>query len=755
MKNGVHTMNVSVGALKNQADLVLNCANAMHRLSQYTHKVRCLVQSVRIRDQSKNSNSMLEAFAAAVDRQIQSQRNSLEMNSSLLAMHEGILPRLEPFCRVLSKICREDALQEEKVEMVVKALIDSLQIKLKECQLQCSSGENVSVLGCLAEIFYSTLLPFVTAMDNWISFGSLDNAPLEFCIKERSTKDSQRSGNMFVLHPCPALFESCIQEFFTIGVAFSVSNRIIDNLVDSGKLRKAFVNIVGAFDGGFANCFSQGAEDDECMEASIHPHSYGPSVIFRREKELCWADEWIKDIAEHQHELNLQSGLNDFLPSVTELNRAQKNSFVPSIQCEMDVRMHNKSKFLYNKIKAKTRDAWYWTSTDQSNSMEENEVEFASRLKHRVLHKIETIGLASQMDAFESAESIHDIQKHSHYVESNLALHLALENTASICSKGRGMKKHTRNLVDQIKALRFLANMKSPIWQDFVCNFVECCSSRSGLDAMAVSNLNTLISEAMDVEISQGCSLRKAVTSAWLEHEEHSVDAFHDRNISYIKNSKWILEIDQPLKAMVDQEACDVIGDLRDLFLQILWVWATLSAAKKRTRRRASNISKASHATLFLSVTILRSIIQSTREYIDMIFNTCAEEAQACQRLGDIKTALDKAIKAISEGELSYNTPFRDCLEKWLDSLLRYGILILRADEQKWKPSDMMPSDVQSLTLSPSKESFAEALDAATHDVRSVTSSLLSALEKEAHASAGTFPLRFQDLLTSITFDYE
>ena len=415
--------------------------------------------------------------------------------------------------------------------------------------------------------------------------------------------------------------------------------------------------------------------------------------------------------------------------------------------------MYEKSKVLCNKSKSRARDAWYWTSTDQARSMEENEVEFASRLKHRVLHKIETIGLVNQKDDCESAESPRDIHRYSHYVETNSALHLALENMASMCSMGTGMKTHTRNLVDQIKTLKYLANMKAPIWQEFVCKFVECCSSRSGLDAMAVSNLNTLISEAMDVEISQGCTLRRAVTSAWLEHEEHSVDTFHGRDISYIKNIKWVLEMDQPLKAMMDQEACDVIGDIRDLFLQILWVWATLLAAKKRTRRQASNISKTSHATLFLSVTILQSIIQSIREYIDMIFNTCAEEAQAVQRLGDIKTALDKAIKSISEGELSYNTPFRDYLKTWLDSLLRYGILILRADEQKWKPCDMMPSDLQSLALSPSKESFAEALDAATHDVRSVTSKLLIALEKEAHASAGSLSLGFQDLLTSITFD--
>lgn len=750
MKDGVHTINVSVGALKTQAEMVLVCANSMHRLNQYTDKVRCVVKRIRVGNISKTSNSMLEAFAAAVDRQIQIERNSLEMISSLLAMHESILPRLESFCKVLLKVCRQNALQEITIEESAKTVIDTIQIILEECQLQCSSGEKVSVLGWLAELFYSTLFPFVMAMDTWISFGSLENAPLEFCIKEVSTEDSQRSGSRFVLHPCPALFDSCIQEFFTVGVSFSVFNRHIENSTDLFKLQKTFVNILGTFNGGLRNCLCQATEGDEHKEAFIHTDSSCPSAIFRRDMESFWFDEWMQDASEHQHAIHPLSGLvlNDFLP-LSEHNRAQQNSFVPLIQGDMDVRMYEKSKLLYNKSKLKTKDAWYWTSAGQSDCSDENDARFSAKLKRSILNKIEAIGHTSQQDA----SSTLPIHQHGQDFEPISALRLAFENTASLCSKGVGMKTLTRNLVDQTQGLKFLASMNSPIWHDFVCKFVEYCSSTSGLDAMAVSNLNSLISEAMDVDVGKGCTLRNAVSSAWLEHEEHSVHIFHSRDISYIKNCKWKLEMNQPLKAMLDQEACDVVGDLRDLFLQLLWVWATLSAAKRKSRHQASKISKASHASLFLSTTILRSIIQSTREYIDAIFDTCAAEVQTCQRLGEMRTALDRAIKSFSEGDLSYNTPFRDNLRKWLDSVQRCGILILRADQQNGKSCDMVSSDRESLPFSPSKESFVEGLDAATHDVRISTSKLLGALEKESHAFTSVFSLRFQDVLTSMTFN--
>lgn len=280
-------------------------------------------------------------------------------------------------------------------------------------------------------------------------------------------------------------------------------------------------------------------------------------------------------------------------------------------------------------------------------------------------------------------------------------------------------------IVEQVCDLKSVLIVEEHVWGPLLSAFFQACSSRMGVDSVSISNFNAIISNVL----GDNHHLKKSISSMWLEGlSTGGIDtSFTSRRTSYVKVVKWHADFNAPLNTMLDTHGLDCISDFRDLMLQLMWVWKTVSSARKNCLKLKDyiSISREHHACLFSITMLLRHVMLSLHMYIDVIFDKLISRIEGAEALLQMKHAIDTAMSTLSSGEFSHNMALRGSLERWLDASLAYGILVNRFLHSY----DATDASLDTSLLSPNTSSYTTGLEASRADVWHATKHMMSVLE--------------------------
>lgn len=776
LKQGVHLRDVSIEVLHGMTEKVLTVAKALLEVDAIASKLT-VVQHPG--NSLQDSNSMIRAFGIGLKRQVKLLRAFFQ--SKMKCSDRGLLISLmqgasavENAALALRSVCQIQLDDTKSPDKTAKEIIDMIQSVMDTLQLYGPTGCCLISFVMMAELLCSVLQSFCVAMDDWLLHGSLEHSPPEFCFVQNSDdmySEPLNASNCEML-ACPSLFEGMLRELHAVGLSSSTYDVQVSemepkklNMTQSMmEMVKKFIvasisdlNVVPykGHQDPTKKCHSstQYSEVPVPTDSETDKENF-PSVIEGTSR--LWSHDWMEIIqggedgvlAHLAPEIDLCMFNVGSAASEGEEQEEKFSRIVNISGHSIDERMRHSSELGRRQCVDSSITVSNWTGVflaDWHNTTDEPP-SFIESLRYRILEKVEDISRSEG----EREKIAPDLCEEEYPLIPTLGLRQITSELVASYGTLAGEAAMQRGILEQIKYLKNLVLLDTPALKRVTDAITLACSSHPGMDARAALHVNSLLSEALNDD-SGAFNTRYCIPNVWIEAEPgFDLGAERDytrRKLSYMKHLVWKVHLSTPIASMITRELQDILADLRDLILQMNWVWATLIAAKKSSMRNSTHhFSKETHTALFGTIGILRSIISATHGYIEWTFDTCLERVSQCSTLGEMSREVHRCLFGMAaDGELSHNLPLRDMLRKWLDACLSFGILMTRAAQRKWNEVD-----VEHLLspLSPSEGAFDRALVSSLAEVNRHTSNVLSSI-KDAYQDDSLFSTMFKCIYAS------
>lgn len=692
MKCGVHLENVSVDTLEHVAHEALGLANELKRIERHAEFLRNCIDPV------VDSQSVALSHAHALDRQLQVCREYCKKEAhgrSLIALLHAIYT-IRPVSRVMDHVCRVMQSGKDHEYGPVKDVVDEMQILVESLHLECSSGWTAVVMGVVMEILLAMLIPYMHAMDTMMRYGSSCNLP-------RECRDIAQDGPVTA---CPSMIEKPLRDIISIST-------IVPRLTDGSS-----VDEVCKIAGMVLDIFCEYMDNIEVG----HMEHKGHHLLEEESTDdvhLCWWNKvWMSEIneqdvaltKEYTSHLALPGGVDQyFVPS------PQYNSAFDAFACvnngfgsQVSNRMVHASQRVRESFMTSSRNVSNFCSVDHIAARDESSLDTMTR---RVMDKIDAL-FASSSSSFGVSDPL--VEGPWPFPPTSQVTDM-LSNMVLSHSATLGKMALQGGITEQIDAAKSTVLLDDFLWGRLVSGLLDSCSSRPGLDAIAISNTNTVLTDILDMK------LRKYISSAWIECRSSSngiQTSFASRTTSYLKLLQWNVTFRPPLDAIIEKESLESMSDMRDLVLQLQWVWKTLSSAKAICiKLGGTTVTKQTHASLLSMLTLLRQIMNYVYASFEKIFSDVTQRIQDTENITQMKMCLHTRLS--QQGPLSPTMPLRANLEKWIDACLHYGILVSRSIVQS------CGNGMYSAALSPSTKSFEGGISSAEADVTAAQSAIV------------------------------
>ena len=701
MKPGVHLENVSVDTLEHVAREALGLANELKRIERHAEFLRNCIDPV------VDSQSVALSHAHALDRQIQVCREYCKKEAhgrSLIALVHAI-HTIRPVSRVMDHVCRVMQSGNDNVYGPVKDVVDEMEILVESLHLECSSGWSAAVMGVVMEILIAMLIPYMHAMDTLMRYGSSCNLPRE--CRDIAQDDSGTA--------CPSMIEKPLHDIISIS---TVVPRLTDgSSVDevckiAGMVLDIFREYMGNIEVGHVEHKGHHLLEEESTD-DLH---------------LCWWNKvWMSEIneqdvtltKEYTSHLAMPGGVDQyFVPSPQQISAFDGFARVNNgIGGQVSNCMVQASQRVRESFRTSSRNVSNFCSVDHSAAQDESS-SILDAMTRRVMDKIDAVFASSSP----SSDMVDPFVEGPWPFPPTSQVTDMLSNMVLSHSATLGRMALQSGIIEQIDAAKSTVLLDDFLWGRLVSGLLESCSSRPGLDAIAISNANTVLSDILDMK------LRKYISSAWIECRSSSngiQTSFASRTTSYLKILQWNVTYRPPLDAIIEKESLESMSDMRDLVLQLQWVWKTLSSTKALCiKLGGGTVTKQTHASLLSMLTLLRQIMNYVYASFEKIFSDVTQRIHDTENIAQMKMCLHTRLS--QQGPLSPTMPLRANLETWIDACLHYGILVSRSILQSYG------SGVYSAALSPSTRSFEGGISSAEADVTAAQSAILPILQHVA-----------------------
>lgn len=717
MKDGVHLEHVSVVALSHFSEKILLLANSLFEVETYVDDLRRNFPKLlgpnetEIWDNFKDdSNSIILSYAAALARQVEVLRECIpksEAMPSLLALDQSLCGIREPV-KILNQMCIKNLFDRKHLPASAKTIIDSLEDFLDRQQLRCSTATSSISLAIVNEIFASSLLPFVRSLSRWISYGTVEGAPIEFCF-------SLGSGDEFDASLCPSVFEDVAKELHFIGVCSSLDGICVPRVTQNVEWHSHLLQLTREY-----LAMLQQAQDLNPTCNNAHQVEQRPAVD-NKLYDRSWNNEWIEEIVSDTV-IPLQSNIGDIkAPDMDSLNQLDDDHTRSGLGRCLEFRMSEASKKRQTRYSVCNAISSNWTSGfDHQGS-------FIDKLRARVLEKIEQ-PLSDKVE-HERYDRLDQLESKVSYQLVASAIQSLAISTVAWYNESTSWRDLRTLVADQLRGLKSMTLLDSPRWNEFTEFTIHACSSSTGLDSSAIFALNDLLQESICMEY-EGFKIQDYILTANIESlmnpKSNKESEYYVRRTEYVKQLQWQIRVMPPCSSLLGGDSLDVLGNLRDLTIQILWVWTTIKNAIKQSMKDKSLLDRRSSVTLNEILRMLHHILQTVTDHIVFEFDACIHGIQSSRSHKEIEESVKTLITILKMGEFSHQMILRDPLMKWLDASLELGVVVLGTAHRK-RSTDITKE------LNPlSSDSFQRSIYASLRVVHETRRCLLTALSDGA-----------------------
>ncbi len=700
LKSGVHLEHISMDALKSVAHQALGLANDLKRVERHIEFVK---QGI---DPIGDSHSVVLSHVHACERQVQICREYCKREAhgrSLIALiHATATTRtssqlMDHVCQMMQSGSNED----------IRDVLDEMQLLVESLHLECSSGWAGVMLTFMLEILLSMLVPFGHAMDALNQYGSSNNLLPRECrplVHDRSVT------------PCPWMIEKAWDD--TVSISRTISRLIGGSPIDdvgsvTSMILEVFRDYMDSIEVGQVEHQDEHLAGGESTDDDATPNWWNQAWMSEiNEKDATLSQEYItrvvlpSDIDPYVMPPPQHTSAFDTFASVNNGIGPRFGSLMVESSQDIICSFRKISKRLSN-----------YSSFDHGAA--EN-TSIIDTIASRVAEKIQDIFIPSP-----ASSSNHSLD-HKWPIPPTASVKDRLSTMVLGHSLSLGKGALEDGIIKQIGAAKSLVLLDDFLWGRLVSGLLESCSSRSGLDSIAISNANTALCDILDTDTVE---LRRHIHSVWIEccGSEGIEASFASRTTSYLKLLQWHVTFRPPLDAMIEKESIDTMSDVRGLVLQLQWVWKTLSSTKKICLKLGGDtVTKQIHIRLLSMLTLLRQIMNYVYSTFDQVFDQVVQRLQGTQNIVHMKQCIHTGLTW--QGSLCPTMPLRSHLETWLDACLHYGILVSRSILQSYE-------NMQSpATVSPSTRSFIGGISSAEADVIAAQSSLIPIFDQVYHA---------------------
>ena len=680
MAQGVHLDNVSVKTLETTSKDILLLANHLKLVDRVVHYLRGRI------DPLSGADDMLLSFAYGLDRVSKRIRECIRSK-----VYSKSLPTLLHVCSSMHEPCRllftivspfhshvsanPTKNDQEDESAVVSLLLDTIQEKMDSMSLTCSSGHSAYLLSLLLELFLSIIIPYTGALEKWMMNGDLERAPRGFCISV--TDPLNDVDETTIVHHCPSAFKETLDDMLSIRSI--VKNQSRESRSGQPGLRLAAKALslcqdyFNMLENGFRFAF-RGDQPAEDCDFVMHE-------IKRINPDGWWNKEWTDFVNEPDESLgpDCSSDVQIVTSSFDHVQVPMAGSF-QFLDCTHIADSMKKSSWdIIRSFRTSTQClSEYWSIC----GVERENGSIINRMKSNVIKKLDVLmSPTSSLQTFDEPEwETPDIWP----LPPSIQLSSSLGRIVSGMALSIGDMAQQNGLIDQIMTVKKTIILEEGIWGQFMSGILEACSTRGGLDAVSVSNLNAMLSIILDNKHDNDILLRKHIETMWIEciqPDSGPIEtSFTLRRTSYLRLITWNVMFCAPVSDILDLGAKESISDMRNLVLKVNWVWKTIISARKASLKlgEGSQLPRETHAHLLIAATSLRQVMNDLYAYLDTTFSQIQETVRKSETIVQMRHRINSSLACMSQAGTFGHGPSREALTKWLDSSLAFGILVSR-----------------------------------------------------------------------------
>lgn len=679
MAQGVHLDNVSVKTLEAISEDILLLANHLKLVDQVVHYLKGRI------DPLSGADDMLLSFAYGLDRiskrireKIRSKAYSKSLPTLLhvcSSMHEPCCLLCKIVCPLLSRMSENQAQDDEGEAAVVSLLLDMMQEKVDGMSLTCSSGHSAYLLSMLLELFISILIPYIGALEEWMMNGDLERAPRGFCISVADPLNDV--DETITVHHCPSAFRETLDDMLSIRSV--VKNQSTESRAGQPGLRLAAKAL--KLCQHYFNMLENGFRIDFMGDQPAKDCDFVMGEIKRINADGWWNKEWTEFVNEPDDSLrpDCSSNVRIAASSFDHVQVPMAGSF-QFPDCTLIADLMKKSSWdMIKSFRTSTQClSEYWST----GGAEKEYVSIIQRMKSNVTKKLDVlISPTSSLQTFDE----HECEAPEIWpLPPSMQLSNTLGRIVSGMALSIGERALQNGLSDQLLTVKKTIILEEGIWGQFMSGILEACSTRGGLDAVSVSNLNAMLSIVLDNSLCNNIPLRKHIEAMWIEclqPDSGPIEtSFTLRRTSYLRLITWNVMFCAPVSDILDLDAKESISDMRNLVLKVNWVWKTIVSARKASLKfgEGSQLPRETHAHLLIAATSLRQVMNALYAYLDTTFIQVQEEVRKSERIVQMRHRINSSLSCMSQTGTFGHGQTRVALTKWLDSSLAFGILVNR-----------------------------------------------------------------------------